>query len=158
MARSWRVSIYTRGTRPKLSSVTLIGVASGATAWGTNRDFARFTSSSEQSAQTASLMASSRSVAYVWSSLITIAGKINDSVSLAANVKFLEQYPEFVDFHKGGSKDPEPSGGIEPEGGTEQTPLEAIETAYETIRDGLVSELLEQVMQASPDFFERLDV
>jgi restriction system protein len=76
----------------------------------------------------------------------------------AINVKFLEQYPEFVEFHKGGPKEPKPPGGLEPESGTEQTPLEAIETAYETIRDGLVSELLEQVMQSSPDFFERLVV
>ena len=40
----------------------------------------------------------------------------------------------------------------------EQTPVEAIETAYETIRSGLVGELLEQVMGCSPDFFERLVV
>ena len=73
----------------------------------------------------------------------------------AINVKFLEQYPEFVEFHKGGSKGPEPeipTIGVKPE----QTPLEAIETAYETVRGDLVSELLEQIMQCSPEFFERL--
>lgn len=73
------------------------------------------------------------------------------------NVKFLMQYPEFVEFHKGG-KIPKPGGTPEPEGESEQTPLEAIETAYETVRNGLASELLEQVMKSSPDFFETLVV
>lgn len=73
------------------------------------------------------------------------------------NVKFLEQYPEFVEFHKGDSKGTKP-GAPKPESESEQTPLEAIETAYVTVRDGLESELLEQVMKSSPDFFERLVV
>ena len=46
----------------------------------------------------------------------------------------------------------------EPEAAPEQTPLEAIEGAYKTIRGELVGELLEQVMRRSPDFFERLVV
>jgi restriction system protein len=41
---------------------------------------------------------------------------------------------------------------------TEQTPVEAIETAYEAIRSGLVGEILEQIMGCSPDFFKRLVV
>jgi restriction system protein len=76
----------------------------------------------------------------------------------AINVKFLMQYPEFVAFHKGSSKGPKPGGAPDPVGGPEQTPLEAIETAYTTVRDGLASDLLEQVMKSSPDFFERLVV
>ena len=46
----------------------------------------------------------------------------------------------------------------EREAAPEQTPLEAIEGAYKTIRGELVGELLEQVMRRSPDFFERLVV
>ncbi len=74
------------------------------------------------------------------------------------NVKFLRQYPEFVEFNKGGSKIPDPGGTPGPGGDSEQTPLEAIETAYETVRNGLASELLDQVMKSSPDFFESLVV
>ncbi len=74
------------------------------------------------------------------------------------NVKFLRQYPEFVEFNKGGSKIPDPSGTLGTGGDSEQTPLEAIETAYETVRNGLASDLLDQVMKSSPDFFESLVV
>ncbi len=73
-------------------------------------------------------------------------------------MKFLEQYPEFLEFHKSSSKGLKPGSQSLPEAATEQTPLEAIETAYETVRGGLVSELIEQVMQCSPEFFERLVV
>lgn len=74
------------------------------------------------------------------------------------NVKFLEQYPEFLEFKtKGKTKStaPEPDTTSPAE---KRTPREAIEDAYVTIRSGLVSELLEQVMQSSPSFFERLVV
>lgn len=76
------------------------------------------------------------------------------------DVKFLEQYPEFIDFHKGkgNSQGPKSGGAQAPEEEPDQTPLEAIETAYTTVRDELASELLEQVMKSSPDFFERLVV
>ena len=74
------------------------------------------------------------------------------------NVKFLEQYPEFLEFKTKGktkSTTPEPDTTSPAE---KRTPREAIEDAYVTIRSGLVSELLEQVMQSSPSFFERLVV
>ncbi len=74
------------------------------------------------------------------------------------NVKFLRQYPEFVEFNKGGSKIPDPGSTPGPGGDSEQTPLEAIESAYETVRNGLASDLLDQVMKSSPDFFESLVV
>ncbi len=74
------------------------------------------------------------------------------------NVKFLEQYQEFLDFRtKGEPKSGKPADS-EPVLAPEQTPLEAIESAYETIRAGLAGELLDQVMQCSPEFFERLVV
>lgn len=74
------------------------------------------------------------------------------------NVKFLEQYQEFLDFRTKGTPKSDKPGESKPEVVLEQTPLEAIETAYETIRGGLVDELLDQVMQCSPEFFERLVV
>lgn len=74
------------------------------------------------------------------------------------NVKFLEQYPEFIEFRtKRSSQDGKPSKAT-PTEPTEKTPVEVIEAAYQEIRSGLASELLEQVMGCSPNFFERLVV
>jgi restriction system protein len=78
----------------------------------------------------------------------------------AINAKFLERYPEFLEFKtKSRAKDDTDStdgtGAIE---STQSTPLEAIEGAYHTIRTQLADELLEQVMQSSPQFFEQLVV
>jgi restriction system protein len=74
------------------------------------------------------------------------------------NVKFLERYPEFQEFRTRSTPKAHKGGAIKGEVPPEQTPVEAIETAYETIRSGLVGELLEQAMGSSPDFFERLVV
>jgi restriction system protein len=76
----------------------------------------------------------------------------------AINVKFLEQYPEFLEFKARSntkSTTPEIDTTVPTE---ERTPREVIEDAYVTIRSGLVSDLLEQIMQGSPSFFERLVV
>jgi restriction system protein len=74
------------------------------------------------------------------------------------NVKFLDQYQEFREFRtKSNSKVVKPEDS-KTEVTLEQTPLEAIEDAYETIRGGLVGELIDQIMQCSPEFFERLVV
>jgi restriction system protein len=75
------------------------------------------------------------------------------------NSKFLERYPEFVAFREksGKSVDPKPPKGNGKEGDG-QTPVEAIETAYQTVRRSLVTELLEQIKGCSPGFFENLVV
>src|SRR5829696_9029331 len=74
------------------------------------------------------------------------------------NVKFLEQYPEFVEFKtksntKGTAAETDTTLPTE-----DRTPQEVIEDAYVTIRSGLASDLLEQIMESSPSFFERLVV
>lgn len=74
------------------------------------------------------------------------------------DIKFLEQYPEFVEFRtpKGDvapMPSPTPSSTPEPE-----TPEEALEAAHLRMRVGLASELLGRVKEASPQFFERLVV
>jgi len=74
------------------------------------------------------------------------------------NVKFLERYPEFRQFRTRSTPKAQKGGGATSEVPAEQTPVEAIETAYEAIRRGLVGDLLEQTMGCSPDFFERLVV
>jgi len=68
------------------------------------------------------------------------------------NVKFLKQFPEFVEFQK-----PKKKGEIDPPP-IDITPEESLEAAYQELHDGLASELLEMVMQCPPDFFERLVV
>src|SRR3954468_18607478 len=70
----------------------------------------------------------------------------------------VEQYQEFREFRsKSISKVVKPEG-PKTEVTPEQTPLEAIEDTYETIRGGLVGELIDQIMRCSPGFFERLVV
>src|SRR5215211_6454056 len=61
------------------------------------------------------------------------------------NVKFLEQYPEFLEFKTTSntkSTTTETDTTVPTE---ERTPLEVMEDAYVTIRSGLVGELLEQI-------------
>ena len=73
------------------------------------------------------------------------------------DAKFLERYAEFVAFR---SRKVEVEGELQP-GPTEaelETPEEALETAYEKMRAGLVSEVLGRVKGGSDKFFERLVV
>ena len=74
------------------------------------------------------------------------------------DIKFLDQYPEFVEFRtpRGGGADvvvEAPAARAEAE-----TPEEALEAAHLKMRVGLASELLSRVKAASPHFFERLVV
>jgi len=77
------------------------------------------------------------------------------------DVKFLRQFPEFLQFQakKNNDKASIPnaleSNGLETE---EQTPEEAIESAYLRVRNDLASDLIQQIMVCSPAFFERLVV
>jgi len=68
------------------------------------------------------------------------------------NVKFLKQFPEFVEFQK-----PKKKGEIDPPP-IDITPEESLEAAYQELQDGLASELLQTVKQCPPEFFERLVV
>jgi len=73
------------------------------------------------------------------------------------DVKILNKYPEFVEFHTGGKGKFEP-GPIGRNGQENETPEEVLQKAYEGIRNDLATELLEKIMQNSPKFFERLVV
>jgi restriction system protein len=75
---------------------------------------------------------------------------------LSINIKFLKQFPEFVEFQ---STKHEDEGGIDNgEEQSTQTPEELLETAHQKIRKSLASELLNKVVEMSPAFFERLVV
>jgi len=67
------------------------------------------------------------------------------------NVKFLEQYPEFIEFR---TKRSEPKEATETE--NLQTPGELLESAYQKLHESLIAELLKTVKECSPAFFERL--
>ncbi|MCE5251854.1 restriction endonuclease [bacterium] len=76
------------------------------------------------------------------------------------NVKLLKQYPEFLEFlqlkgtRSGGqritSKDFHDIGVV--------TPFEALENAYDNLRNELIVELLSRLKKLSPSFFERIVV
>jgi restriction system protein len=70
------------------------------------------------------------------------------------NVKFLEQFPEFVAFRAKHRDSEETTELTEAE--ALQTPGELLETAYQKLRDDLSAELLKTVTECSPSFFERL--
>jgi len=76
------------------------------------------------------------------------------------NVKLLKQYPEFLEFQKlkgtrRGEKVPDSKG---PSDLSKATPSEALEAAYENLRDELSDELLARLKKISPAFFERIVV
>lgn len=72
------------------------------------------------------------------------------------NVKFLDQFPEFIEFRQ--TKREKKDQGIFIEKGDERTPEELLEAGYQKIRQNLTQELLIQIKQCSPSFFERLVV
>ncbi len=74
------------------------------------------------------------------------------------NMKFLEQFPEYVTFKKTKRKTTQEPTTDEKEIDEQRTPEEVLEDAYQEIRDSLAQDLLANVMQCSPSFFERLVV
>lgn len=78
----------------------------------------------------------------------------------AINVKLLKQYPEFLEFQqlkgtRGGEKGNSTSTVSDI---STATPSEALEAAYENLRDELADELLMRLKKSSPTFFERIVV
>jgi restriction system protein len=72
---------------------------------------------------------------------------------LRIDMKFLKQFPEYVQFREVDSARKPKNQPQE-----ERTPEETLDDAYQEIRDKLVEEVLESVMGCSPAFFERLVV
>ena len=78
----------------------------------------------------------------------------------AINVRLLKQYPEFLEFQqlKGTRSGDRESSSPATLDVTTATPSEALETAYENLRDELADELLARLKKSSPSFFERVVV
>lgn len=76
------------------------------------------------------------------------------------NVKILKQYPEFLEFQKlkGTRSGEKTTIAKESLDASTATPSEALEAAYENLRDELIDELLTKLKQSSPSFFERIVV
>jgi restriction system protein len=73
------------------------------------------------------------------------------------DVKFLRQFPEFVEFYDG-KKSSEDESIQEPQQLIEQTPQELVASGYLKLRKELEADLLARVKACDPAFFERLVV
>jgi restriction system protein len=72
------------------------------------------------------------------------------------DMRFLRQFPEYVEFRRSTRDVTDlPDGDDET---SDLTPEEALDDAYQKIREGLVDEILTTVHKASPGFFEKLVV
>lgn len=74
------------------------------------------------------------------------------------DIKFLEQYPEFVEFRTAKSEPTEQEAPAVADRTESDTPEEAFETAHQKMNASLASEVLTRVKAAPSDFFERLVV
>ena len=72
------------------------------------------------------------------------------------DVKILNQFPEFVEFHT--AKSGQETDNSHSETSTVETPEETLQKAYINIRADLAAEILERIKGNSPQFFERLVV
>ena len=76
----------------------------------------------------------------------------------AINQKYLERFPEFVEFKTIRREKPEENGAEEPELTLGQTPHEALESAYERLRNELAAEILTSTKATDPTMFENIVV
>jgi restriction system protein len=74
------------------------------------------------------------------------------------DIKFLGQYPEFIEFRTPKTGAQELPISATPEAADAETPEEALEAAYAKMKASLASEVLVRVKGASPEFFEKLVV
>lgn len=89
---------------------------------------------------------------------ITAKGKNAYNSGKTIDLNYLNQIESFQHFHSGDTTPPQHPVDPHREAAPEITPKEAIETAFRTINDELAKALLQSIMQASPDFFEKLVV
>lgn len=89
---------------------------------------------------------------------ITILGlKVLKKNPPEINVKFLEQFPLFIEF-RNTKREKEEQGEAGIETSSSQTPQELLEYGYQKIKRDLSQELLNYIKQSSPRFFEQLVV
>jgi restriction system protein len=74
------------------------------------------------------------------------------------DAKYLRQFPAFLEFQNASRNENETEEETTAVAINEQTPEESLDKAYQRIRKSLASELLNNVVDLSPAFFERLVV
>jgi restriction system protein len=74
------------------------------------------------------------------------------------DMRYLEQFPEYMDFKNRVRVKSEKPGQAAPETAGTQTPKDAIELNYQKLKDALAQELVSTIKQQTPSFFERLVV
>jgi len=74
------------------------------------------------------------------------------------DIKFLERFPEFIEFRTSAQKDKTPGTDSTALGRNRTTPEETLESAHLQIRSDLGTELLQRLKAVTPVFFERLVV
>lgn len=83
---------------------------------------------------------------------ITDRGKqVLESKPTELNVKYLERFPEFIEFRTRRKKEIQDDFEI-----TVKSPEELLETSYQNLREELTEEILEHIRACSPAFFEKL--
>ncbi|OEU83318.1 MAG: restriction endonuclease [Desulfobacterales bacterium S5133MH4] len=71
------------------------------------------------------------------------------------NIKFLDQFEEFTKFRNRKEEKPDKNNEVVHE---DKTPEEALEIAYQNLRDDLANDLLQQIKTSPPSLFEKLVV
>jgi restriction system protein len=90
---------------------------------------------------------------------ITARGKqIHADNPARIDVKYLERFPEFVEFRDASRNNRETTTTESVGIATEQTPEEALELAHQSLRLSLAQDILSRILSCSPTFFERLVV
>lgn len=74
------------------------------------------------------------------------------------DVKYLERFPEFIEFRDASRNSRETTTTESVAIATEQTPEEALELAHQSLRLSLAQDILSRILSCSPTFFERLVV
>lgn len=74
------------------------------------------------------------------------------------DVKYLERFPEFIEFRDASRNNRETPTTESVAIVTEQTPEEALELAHQSLRLSLAQDILSRILSCSPTFFERLVV
>lgn len=74
------------------------------------------------------------------------------------DVKYLERFPEFIEFRDASRNNRETTTTESVAIATEQTPEEALELAHQSLRLSLAQDILSRILACSPTFFERLVV
>jgi restriction system protein len=82
--------------------------------------------------------------------------KVLDDMPAKINMKFLEQFPEYLEFRDRKRAKPDDDSRIISD--DDLSPEESLEASYSQVREDLAIEVLDHILRSSPSFFENLVV